>query len=307
MSAELEEAEERAIAAADYIVESQRPEGHWPYPNPEWRGRVATVEGCFAGIGLLETYRQTGAEKYVDAARRWYRYVIDVMGFQPTRAGLAVNYFANLGTRQVPNNSTLLLQFLAELWATTHDEQYLETAAPMVSWLNDVQLDTGELPYGVLDGTDGSDDRIHFLCYQYNAFEFMDLVTYHRLTGDDAVKNILTPLAEYLGHGLTRDGAAKYDCHHDRPEVNYYTLAIAQALSQATQLGLGDYDLQTARAYERVLATQRADGGFAYHSRANYGFLSDRRSYPRYLSMMLYHLLLEYRRLREPQVVTASD
>ena len=61
---------------------------------------------------------------------------------------------------------------------------------------------------------------------------------------------------------------------------------------------MGDFDPLVSRAYRWVLSNQRPDGRFAYHSRANYGVLSDRRSYPRYLSMMLFHLLLEaeYRR-----------
>jgi hypothetical protein len=42
------------------------------------------------------------------------------------------------------------------------------------------------------------------------------------------------------------------------------------------------------------LSQQRQDGGFAFYSRHNYGFLRDTRSYPRYLSMILNHLLREH-------------
>jgi hypothetical protein len=186
----------------------------------------------------------------------------------------------------------LVLYFLAKLKEATGDDRYLEKAPSLISWLYDVQLESGELPYGVRGAPDGAGDWIHFLCYQYNAFEFMDLVIYYRLTGDASVFDILRPLARYLAGGLTPAGFAKYDCHHDTPEVPYYTLAVAQALSQASELGLGDFDRLVTRAYRQVLDKQRANGRFAYHSRANYGVLSDRRSYPRYLSMMLFHLLL---------------
>jgi hypothetical protein len=136
--------------------------------------------------------------------------------------------------------------------------------------------------------------RIHFLCYQYNAFEFIDLVDYYDLTGDAEVLPILEPLAQYLAGGITSAGAGRYDCAHSTPEVLYYSLAIAQALSQATARGLGSYQDLVDRTYSNALIRQRVDGGFAFHSRANYGVLCDRRSYPRYLSMILNHLLREH-------------
>ena len=45
-----------------------------------------------------------------------------------------------------------------------------------------------------------------------------------------------------------------------------------------------------ARAYRYVLALQRRDGSFP-HSRGDYRLLSDERAYPRYLAMILLHLL----------------
>src|SRR5690348_3688768 len=36
---------EIAIAGTERAMARQRPEGYWDYPNPEWHGRVATVEG----------------------------------------------------------------------------------------------------------------------------------------------------------------------------------------------------------------------------------------------------------------------
>jgi uncharacterized protein YyaL (SSP411 family) len=299
-------ARELALAASDYVLATQQPAGYWRYPNPEWKTRIATVEGCFASIGLLESYQHTGQEEYLAAADKWYDYVLRETGFQQTSSGLAVNYFAHHGDLQVPNNSTLLLYLLAKFKEAAGDDRYLEKAAPMVAWLSDVQLESGELPYGVRGAPDGAGDRIHFLCYQYNAFEFMDLVVYYQVTGDDAVLSVLRRLAAYLAGGLTPRGCGKYDCHHDAPEVAYYTLAVAQALSQASRLDLGDYRDLAERAYRQVLDNQRADGRFVYHSRANYGVLRDSRSYPRYLSMMLYHLLLESSaRRREVEAVAA--
>ena len=93
--------------------------------------------------------------------------------------------------------------------------------------------------------------------------------------------------------GLSVSGSARYDCHRRRPRVIYYTAAVAAALSQATALGLGDFRSQAERAYGWVLAQQRPDGGLSFFSQGDYGLLTDRRSYPRNLAMILYHLLLE--------------
>lgn len=293
-----------ALDTSHRVLELQEPAGYWPYPNPEWSGRIATVEGCFGALGLLETYMRTGDGSLLEGAIAWYRYLVDDVGFrrQPSADMLAVNYFAH-GTGDgggVPNNSTLVLWLLARLAQATEDDAYLELAAPLITWLQAVQVGSGELPYSL--GKSGDADRLHFLCHQYNAFEFMDLVKYHEMTADGSVLPTMDSLAGFLAHGFTGDGFARYDCNNDRIEVIYYSAALAQALRQATALGFGDYGAIVERAYRRVLAHQRADGSFPFHSRANYRFLTDRRSYPRYLSMILYHLVLEHRaRLPEPE------
>lgn len=284
-----------ARACSDYILAAQRPEGYWDYPNPEWKGRIATVEGCFAALGLLESYARLGHDPYLVGAQKWHDYMLDGIGFrrQEAEGQLAVNYFAhNSGDGGgVPNNSTMALWFLAKLAAASGDAQYLTLCEPMVAWLGSVQTEAGELPYAV--GSAQGKDRPHFLCYQYNAFEFMDLVHYFQLTDDRAVLPILERLARFLSSGLTESSAARYDCSHAAPEVTYYTSAVAQALSQATVMGLGDYRRSADLAFERVLSQLAANGGSAFYSRKNYRVLSDRRSYPRYLAMILNHLLRE--------------
>lgn len=282
---------EIARACSVGVLQAQHPDGHWDYPNREWRGRIATVEGCFGAINLLETYAHTHEQTFLDGAVKWYRFMIEEVGYQRDGDYLAINYFSNVPGSRVPNNSTLALRTVAQLYAATKDRECLQDAASMVAWLRSVQLPTGELPYAV--GSKTGPDRPHFLCFQYNAFEFMDLVTYRRLTGDEEILPVLSGLAPYLAGGVLPNGAAAFDCFHHVPEVAYYGAALATALSQATMLGLGDYRAISEKAYAHVLSRQRADGGLSYFSRANYRFLADRRSYPRYLSMVLNSLLLE--------------
>lgn len=284
-----------AVACSEYVLSTQRPDGCWDYPNPEWKGRIATVEGCFACLSLLESYGRVQYEPFLAGAKKWYQYLVDHIGFraQGYNGMLAVNYFAhNTGNGGgVPNNSTLALWTTALLSEVTKNDHFLEYATPMVAWLRRVQLPSGELPYAL--GSSKKKNRPHFLCYQYNAFELMDLVKYFRITGDKEIWPVIEGLAGYLSAGLSETGAARYDCFHKTPENTYYTIAIAQALSQATALGIGDFSTIVEKGYRRVLSQQKGDGNFKFYSDANFGFLSDRRSYPRYLSMILNHLLRE--------------
>jgi hypothetical protein len=288
------QAHEMALACADYLVRTQQPEGFWLYPPlPSRVGKIATVEGNFATIGLLATFQRTREASLLKAGKRWHHFLTQDIGFQADQGVMAVNYWANSTETSVPNNTTLTLWTLAELAAATNDRQYLADKTEMLAFLRQVQLASGELPYEV--GRGHATGRPHFLCYQYNAFEFLDLCHYYHKTGDEAVLSILNQLAQFLSSGVTESGAARYNCQQVKPETVYYTAAVATALGQAEALGLGDFRHLADRAYARVLTLQKADGGMAFFSAGNYGFLSDRRSYPRNLVMILYHLLLELR------------
>ncbi|MBI4787671.1 MAG: hypothetical protein HY782_11560 [Chloroflexi bacterium] len=280
-----------AESCSAYVLARQCPEGYWEYPNPEWEQRIATVEGCFAALGLIESYARTGQESFLTGALKWRRYLIEETGFQGSDNILAVNYFSNVPGGMVPNNTTLALLTFGKLAQVTSDNKYLKHCREMVAFLKQVQMPSGELPYSVRTSEGGA--RPHFICYQYNSFEFLDLAQYHRITGDDQVWPILEKSAQYLSHGLSAANMARYDCHHENPQVLYYTAALGAALSRATTLGLGDFRRLADRAFEQVLSQQNADGGFRFFSRRNYGVLADTRSYPRNLAMMLDHLLLE--------------
>lgn len=50
-----EECRDLALACSEYVLVAQHPEGYWGYPNPEWQGWIATVEGDLAALELLES------------------------------------------------------------------------------------------------------------------------------------------------------------------------------------------------------------------------------------------------------------
>jgi hypothetical protein len=279
-----------ALRCAEVVASRQTDEGWWHYPQAEWRNRVATVEGCFGSMCLLMGFELSQDERLLDGAKRWYGFMVDKVGFQDYDAdSRAVNYFSNVGRGLVPNNSTLALWFAAALSKAAGDTRYLEHCPAMVSFLARCQADTGELPY-VLESEHGP-GRLHYLCFQYNAFQFLDLVEYYRIARDEQALAVMKRLAEFLSNGLTDSGDARHDCDADRPVMHYFTAAVSAALARAGELDLCDCSRIAARGYSRLLHLQKADGGFDY-SLGDYGILSDRRSYPRNQAMILKHLLV---------------
>jgi hypothetical protein len=241
-------------------------------------------------LGLLESYRQTGDARFLEGVLRWHRFLIEEIGFQSRGTQLAVNYFAHHGNEWVPNNSALVLRFLAELASVTDDSTYLRPATGLLDFLRAAQQPSGEFPY-VAARPEAGTSRPHFQCYQYNAFQCLDLLRYYETTSDSAVLPLIAQVVAFLRGSLAADGQALYACGNDYRRVLYHTAAVSAALARADDFDIADTAALARRSCAALLARQHADGSFAY-SRRDYRVLSDQRSYPRYLSMILYHLLL---------------
>ncbi len=281
-----------AVRCATGILNTQQPGGYWDYPHPGWKGRIGTVEGVFAALGLLAAYERTGRDDLLAGVLRWYDYMIHHTGFQRTDAGLAINYFSNKPAGLVPNNSTHALAFFGRLAQVTGEQHYLEHCPALIGFLASVQMESGEFPYSLKNETGEGRDRVHFQCYQYHAFQLQHLAMYYDSTQDAAVLPLIQKVAQFIAGSVRADGSTRFDCTGSPMRVVYNTAAIAAALGIARRLGVHHAQAEEDRAYAYVLARQRPDGGFPYSSR-EYGFLSDRREYPRTLAMILYHLLLK--------------
>jgi hypothetical protein len=284
---------EIAVRGSRYIVGQQRQDGAWEYPNPEWKGRVATVEGIWASLGLLETFRQTEGDRFLAPVLRWCAYLQERIGFQQVGDELAINYFAGMPGSRVPNNSADALRFFAELASVTGDWHYLEPSRGLLLFLQRAQKPSGEFPYTV-DPGGRRDPRLHFQCYQYNAFESLGLMRYHELTGDVAPLPIVTALLRFLRAGVAADGHVFYDCSHAHRAVTYHAAAVGAAFARAGELNIDHCDELSNRAFGYVRRMKQRDGGYVY-STGDYRWLRDQRSYPRYLAMILHHLLLAQR------------
>ncbi len=279
---------EAARAATRVVLATQRPDGAWDYPLPERKHLVATVEGDFGAVALLEGFRRDRHTAWLDGARRWHDYVEREIGYQQHAGGLCVNYFQK-PRGLVPNNTCEWIWVLGRLAKATGEARYLERIPALLGFLEAVQLPTGELPYE-LAGPHEPHTRVHYLCYQYNAFQCMKLAWYAAEHGDVRARRVAERLADFLATGVLPSGAVRASCTSVLPEVVYYADAVAMALHTVSALGWRDHRAAADRAFGWVLAQQRADGGFARFSRGDYTVLSDRNEYPRYLAMTLYHL-----------------
>ena len=276
-----------ALESTAATIRLQQPEGFWFYPLPERRHLIATVEGDWGAIGLLSSLARAPRPEYLAGALRWYDYLVNRIGFQDHARGKAINYFQR-PRGKVPNNSVEAAWLFLRLWKATGEERFLEHVPGLLEFVAATQLPSGELPYIVASEYEGG--REHYLCFQYNAFQFLKLAWAARLKPEAGADAILAPLAKFLARGVTPSGASAADCSHRAPEVDYYTAVLGAALDEAARLGLLAGRELADRCYARLLDRQRADGRFAY-SAGDYGFLRDGRSYPRPLAMTLFHLL----------------
>jgi hypothetical protein len=288
-----------ALESTDATLRLQQSEGFWLYPLPERKDLIATVEGDWGAVGLLATYAREPREELLKAAIRWYDYLVETIGFQPHTPGEAINYF-DKPRGKVPNNSAEAVWLFLRLWKASGDARFLQHVDAMLDFLVSAQLPTGELPY-IVDGP-YEKGRVHYLCHQYNAFQFLKLAWANALRPDPRLERLLAALAVFLSKGVTQTGASAADCFHSKPETDYYTAVLAAALWEAEKLpiganrqsSIGNHQSESwegsARCYARLLQRQRPDGSFAYTT-GDYGFLRDGRSYPRPQVMTLYHLL----------------
>jgi hypothetical protein len=278
---------ELALDSTEATLRLQQPDGYWLYPLPERTHLIATVEGDWGAIGLLASHVREPRQKFLEGAVRWYDYVVNVIGFQAHNSGEAINYF-DKPRGKIPNNSVETLWLFLRFWKATGDNRFLAHTDALLDFLVDAQLPSGELPY-IVDGP-YEKGRIHYLCYQYNAFQFLKLAWAEALRPDPRTRGVLSGLTRFLAKGVTETGASAVDCFCGKPETDYFTAVLAAALWEASRLGDSEMEELSGRCYARTLKRQRPDGSFAYTT-GDYGFARDGRSYPRPQVMTLFHIL----------------
>jgi hypothetical protein len=282
---------EIALESTQFLLDMQRDDGSWPNPLPERKHLVTTIEGIWASAGLLSTFGRTGDDRCLKGALAWHRFMTERIGFQDHGAnGAAINYF-DVPRGRVPNNSTAAIWFLSEIAEATDVVDPVEPSARMLAFLADAQTGTGEMPYE-LPGDSYRRSVPHYQCFQYNAFQLINLYDYWKRTKNVEAESIARGIASFIGGGLTDEGACRYSCLARRPHVVYHTDTLAYALSCASRWGLGEYEDLSRKGFSWTLGRQREDGSFPF-SIGDYLVLSDSRSYPATMAMTLFHLASE--------------
>lgn len=278
---------EAALLCAESVLRLETVEGFWPYPLPQRRGLIATLESMWGAAVLLDGFERDSRPEFLEGAVRACNFIISNIGFQPHERGEAINYFQR-PRGKVPNNSVTAVWFFLRVWKMTGDFRYLEHVPALARFVESVQLSTGEIPY-IVDGPNEK-GRDHYLCFQYNAFQFLYMIWAEAIRPGTWSAPALLRLAEFLETGVRGSGACAINCSGAHGEVDYYTAALGAALNHASRLGLSGPPDLGQRCFGRLLARQWAGGGFAF-STGDFGFLRDTQSYPRQQAMTLYHLL----------------
>jgi len=279
-----------ALESTEATRALETPEGYWAYPLPERRHLIATLEGIWGASSLLATLPREPRPALLEGAVRAYDFIVNHIGFQEHPRGKAINYF-DRPRGKVPNNSVIAAWFFLCMWKATGDARFLEHVPALWEFIEAVQLPSGEIPYIVESPLERA--RPHYLCFQYNAYQFLYLAWSRALKPHVGSASVVARLARFLQRGVKPTGACAYNCAsvaRGGPEVDYYTAALGAALHEAANLGLVESHTLSERCYARVLERQRPDASFWY-STGDYGFLSDHRSYPRPQVMTLFHLL----------------
>jgi hypothetical protein len=287
-----------ALKCSNYVLRAQRVDGSWEYPLNEWKSRVSTVEGIWASLGLLLTYKCTGNRDFLAGALKWYNFLINKTGFQRYGNSLAINYFNVPTARKVPNNATLAIRFFAELYSLTNDKCFLKYTDSLIAFLELCQNPNGELSYEV--------GKQHYLCYHYNSFEFMDLFFANEILNSKKLFDIMRRLSKFVASGVMVDGSVKYDCEQTYPEEIMFSSIAGAALIGASVHNFGDFSGHIAAIYRYVETNQRSDGSFILTKHdmpyvikpIKYGILSDSIPYPGPMSFILHSLLFKAQHLK---------
>lgn len=279
-----------ALECAEGVLRLETNVGTWPYPLPERRHLIATLESMAAAAALLAAHARAPRATFLDGAVRASDFILNRIGFQPHGTGEAIDYF-DRPRGKIPNNSVMAVWFFLRMQKATSDPRFAAHVPAMVRFVESVQLPSGEIPYIV----DGPNERArqHYLCFQYNAFQFLYMAWAERLAPGTWKKECLAALARFIRGGVQANGACANECAAagaGGPETDYYTAALGAALHEAWRLGFLPDDEPANQCFARVLARQKDSGAFRF-STGDYGILRDNLSYPRQQAMTLFHLL----------------
>lgn len=234
----------------------------WGYPF-DWESRYGHLPAHTPTIvatglvtnALFVAYRELHIDDALELCASAARFVGEDLPRTEENGGFCWGYFP--GDHQRVLNATMKgARLYAQLYSTTHDDEYLAPAAQTAAYVAQRQREDGSWPYAVGDKRDWA-DSFH-TAYVLDAFD-----EYERCTGDATFSDIKEKGWRYYRSSFFRDDTVP--TYYPDPSSRTDATACGQALLTLCRFG----DLETAeRAASWAIETmQDEDGHFAYQMR----------------------------------------
>ena len=164
---------ELALESTEATLRLQQPEGFWPYPLPERKHLIATVEGDWGAIAAARQLRARAAPGILAGRRALVR----IPGGQASGSRIT--------RREEPSTTSTsrAARFRTIPWKRRGcscdsgrrraTRAFSSTLTLCSTFSRPCNCPSGELPYIV--ESPHEQGREHYLCFQYNAFQFLKL------------------------------------------------------------------------------------------------------------------------------------
>ena len=213
----------------DFTTRSGRMTAHTP--TIVWTGLI--------GQAFLETFEQTGNERYLEICRSICQWIL-TLPRETTESGTCLSYTGRF-QNSVHNSNLLGAAMLARTWRHTRNDEYLETARSAVQYTCTRQREDGSWWYG-------EKDNYHWIDNFHTAYNLDSIKRYTEGSGD-------TQFLPQMDHGydyfkrvfFEKDGRPRY--YHDKTHpvdiqcaaqaidtFSYFSDRDSEALSMAARV-----------------------------------------------------------------------
>lgn len=264
----------------------------WGY-NFDWQARrlflfpkdtPTVVVTSFCASALIDAYRATGSERYLQVALSSADFVMNDLHRTPKAEGFLFSYSPLQGNDTVYNASLLGTKLLSLCYHYTENKEHLEAARASAAACVSAQNSDGSWYYGELP-VQGWIDSFH------TGYNLEALETYREMTGDNSFEQaVVKGFDYYIKNFFLDDGTPKY--YHSKT----YPVDIhcpAQFFVTLCCLGkLDEYRDLTATVLSWTISNMQDKRGYFYYQKSR--LYTNRISYMRWSNAFMFNALSLY-------------
>ena len=264
----------------------------WGY-NFDWQARrlfffpagtPTVVVTAFCVSALLEAYKATGDNKYLDAALSASDFVLNKLHRTQKDEGFLFSYSPLSGNDTVYNASLLGTRILSQCYHYTKDENQLAAARASASACVAAQNADGSWYYGELPVQKWIDSF-------HSGYNLEALITYRNLTGDESFsESIGLGFRYYLDNFFLPDGTPKYYHNKTYPVDIHCPAQLIVTLCSAGKLD--EYRELAEKVLEWTIAYMQDRSGYFYYQK-NKAYIN-KISYMRWSNAFMFNALSLY-------------